>query len=90
MLMEAMACELPVISTRLVGIPDLVIDRQTGILLEPNDAEAIADAIELLYQDKKLRSKLSSKGRDLIVTKFNLETCVEPLIAEFRQRVTDC
>lgn len=87
MLMEAMACGLPVISTRLVGIPDLVIDQQTGILLEPNNSEAIADAIENLYRNPELCSSLSKKGRDMVVDKFNLETSVEPLIQEFRKRL---
>ncbi|MDC1287711.1 glycosyltransferase, partial [Gammaproteobacteria bacterium] len=52
-LMEAMACGLPSVSTRLVGIPDLVIDNQTGILLEPDDAEAIAGAIRYLHDNRE-------------------------------------
>ena len=89
MLMEAMACGLPVISTRLVGIPDLVKDRQTGLLLESIDAEAIANAIEVLYLNPELRQDLSTKGRELVMEKFNLETCVEPLIGEFQKRLVD-
>lgn len=88
MLMEAMACGLPVISTRLVGIPDLVIDRQTGILLEPNDSEAIADAIDELYRRKDLADDLAKRGREFVEQDFNLETCLEPLINEFRKRAS--
>ncbi len=89
MLMEAMACGLPTISTRLVGIPDLVIHGQTGILLEPNDAEAIASATEELYKHPAIRRELAIKGREMVVEKFNLKTCVEPLISEFKLRVSN-
>ncbi len=88
MLMEAMACGLPVISTRLVGIPDLIIDRESGLLVEPNNAEEVADAIEYLYRNRQERNDLAMKGRQLIVEKFNLETCLEPLLAEFRKRLS--
>ena len=87
MLMEAMACGLPVISTQLVGIPDLIINEQTGILLEPNNAEAIADAIEDLYRHPQATKALAEKGRELVVDRFNLDTCLEPLIGEFRKRL---
>ena len=87
MLMEAMACGLPVISTRLVGIPDLVIDQQTGILIEPNDVDAIADAIEAIHSSPAMGKELSTNGRALVEKNFNLETCLEPLINEFKQRV---
>ncbi len=85
MLMEAMACGLPVISTRLVGIPDLVIDQQTGILVEPNNVEEIAKAIEYLYQNQQARRDMAIRGREIVVSKFNLETCLEPLIAEYNK-----
>jgi colanic acid/amylovoran biosynthesis glycosyltransferase len=88
MLMEAMACGLPVVSTRLVGIPDLVIDGQTGILLEPNRADTIAEAIEKLYRCPELRETLAKQGRERVIETFNLETCVDPLIDEFKQRAT--
>lgn len=88
MLMEAMACGLPAISTRLVGIPDLVIDDQTGILLEPNDSTAIANAILYLHDNPAERSRLAVAGRQHVVDKFKLETSVEPLIREFRKRLT--
>jgi colanic acid/amylovoran biosynthesis glycosyltransferase len=54
MLMEAMACGLPAISTRLVGIPDLIRDGETGLLVEANDAAGLADAIARLMHDREL------------------------------------
>lgn len=87
MLMEAMACGLPFISTHLVGIPDLVIDHQTGLLLEPNNSELIANAIENLYQNPDLCSSLAQNSREIIVEKFNLINSVDPLINEFNKRI---
>jgi glycosyltransferase involved in cell wall biosynthesis len=88
MLMEAMACGLPSISTRLVGIPDLVIDDRTGILLEPNNAHVIAEAIRYLHDNSDVADRLARDGRQHVVEKFNLANSVEPLIAQFRKRLT--
>ena len=89
MLMEAMACGLPVVSTQLVGIPDLVIHEQTGLLVEPNNAEQLADAIARLDADRGLADRLAASGREMVLRKFDLSTCLEPLISEFRRRLMD-
>lgn len=87
MLMEAMACGVPAISTRLVGIPDLVIDGETGLLVEPGDPEEIADAIEKMMGDREMSEKMRVNGRNLIEERFNLRTCLEPLIGLYRQQL---
>jgi colanic acid/amylovoran biosynthesis glycosyltransferase len=87
MLVEAMACGLPAISTRLVGIPDLIRHGQTGLLVEPNDAAALADAIARLMRDRALAAQLAEAGRQWVQERFNLETCLEPLIERYRQRL---
>ena len=61
MLMEAMACGLPAVSTRLVGIPDLIRDGDTGLLVDPNDAQALADALMRLGQDDDACPRLGRK-----------------------------
>lgn len=87
MLMEAMACGLPAISTRLVGIPDLIQSDVSGLLVEPNDAVALADAIARLMHDRALGQQLAEAGRRRVIESFNLNNCLEPLIARFRQRL---
>jgi len=87
MLMEAMACGLPVISTRLVGIPDLVIDGETGLLVEPRNAEQLADAIVSLKNDPERAASLAKAGRDWVVKQFDISNCLEPLLNEFRSRL---
>jgi glycosyltransferase involved in cell wall biosynthesis len=83
MLMEAMGCGLPPVSTRLVGIPDLVIDGQTGLLVEPGDAQALADALMRLEADDDLAERLSGAGYRHLVDKFDLDRCLDPLLNRF-------
>ena len=86
-LMEAMACGAPVISTRLAGIPDIVLDGETGLLVEPNDAEQLADAIERLIQDEALAARLRENARRHIEAEYRLPDCVYPLVDMYRQRL---
>ncbi len=81
-----MACGVPVISTNLVGIPDLIQNDETGLLVEPNDAAALADAIERISCNPDLASRLANNGRQIVLDKFNLDSCLDPLIQEFRKR----
>lgn len=86
MLMEAMACGLPAVSTRLVGIPDLVIEGETGLLVPPEDAPALADALARLAGDEPLALQLAAAGRDHVLARFDLTSCLEPLLARYRAR----
>ena len=85
MLMEAMACGLPAVSTRLVGIPDLVVHEQTGLLVEPRDAPELAAAIERLIDDEPLRLRLAAGGRRIVEEKFDIETSLDALIDRYRR-----
>lgn len=87
MLMEAMACGVPVVSTRLVGIPDLVIDGQTGLLVEPNQSTPLADALLRLNDDPALGARLAEAGRAHVVSVFDLSTCLRELISKYRERL---
>jgi len=84
MLMEAMACGVPVISTRLAGISDLVIDGQTGRLVESRDVAAIADAIQELGTNPDLSKALTERGRLRVEERCDLAKSLEPLIGRFR------
>ena len=82
-LMEAGACALPLVASRLSGIPELVINGQTGLLVEPGDAEGIAQAIYRLSKDSELRRQLGDRVLKKLELEFNLENNVERLRAEF-------
>jgi len=87
MLMENMASGLPAISTRLVGIPDLIIDQQTGLLVEPNDAVQLADAIQRIATDRDLGLRLAEAGRKHIIEYFELESALQPLLNLYRRQL---
>lgn len=71
-LMEAMATALPVVSTRVSGIPELVQDGRTGLLAPEQDAAALADALERLSREPELARRLGEQGRALVLERFNL------------------
>lgn len=71
-LMEAMASRLPVVSTRLSGIPELVEDGQSGLLVPPADEAALADALTALCLDPGLRRRMGERGREKVAAEFEL------------------
>lgn len=80
---EAMASEKPVVSTAVAGIPELVANGKTGLLVPPHDAPALADAMERLARDENLRSDFGSAGRLRIEQEFAIEKTIEPLLTRF-------
>lgn len=66
-LMEAMACGLPVVASRIGGIPDMVDDGQEGLLIDPGDPKALCAALEALIVDPKRRSEMGKKGRQRVL-----------------------
>ena len=76
---EAGAAGLPVISTRHAGIPDVVEDQKTGILVEEGDVEAMARAMVRLAKDPELATRMGTAARHHIRTHFSLEKHLEKL-----------
>ena len=71
-LMEAMAAGVPVITTRIAGIPELVKDGESGLLIAPGDAGATAAAIHQLVEDPSLRTRLAAAGRRKVEQEFDI------------------
>jgi colanic acid/amylovoran biosynthesis glycosyltransferase len=80
-IMEAMATGLPVVSTRVGGIPEMVIDNQTGFLVQPEDAVALAGAIEKVTNDRSLGQTLGRAGYEHAQKLFSIEKNVRELCA---------
>src|SRR6266480_2738345 len=86
-IIEAMAAARPVVSTRLAGIPESVVDGETGLLVPPEDTMALAKALGRLIEDAKLRLHYGRAGRARIEQHFRIEHTVAPLI-ELLQKTT--
>lgn len=71
-LMEAMATGCPSVSTSVSGIPELITDGKTGLLVPPSDPEALAKGIERLARDRGLYAELSRHGREIVEADFDL------------------
>lgn len=82
-LMEAMGSGVPVVASRLSGIPELVEDHQTGLLVPPGDAASLAGALERYFTDKQLRRRLGRAGREKVVRDFDLNTNAASLAQQF-------
>ena len=78
-IMEAMATGLPVISTAIGGIPEMVIDNETGLLVSAGDARALADAIENVITNPSLARRLGEKGHKRACELFSIEQNVRDL-----------
>jgi glycosyltransferase involved in cell wall biosynthesis len=72
-LLEAMACGLPVVTTTVAGIPEVVVHDQNGLLAEPHDVPAIADHLALLLADARRRRRLGAEARREVVAHFDRE-----------------
>lgn len=83
-IMEAMAAGLPVVATAVGGVPELVLDGQTGLLVPPSDPAALAAALAALLQDPGRRRRLGQAGQRRLQTHFRLETQVAALEQTYR------
>jgi glycosyltransferase involved in cell wall biosynthesis len=72
-LMEAMALRVPVVSTRIAGISEVIEDGRTGILVAPGRTDALADALERLLGDSDLRDRLGNEGRRKVLAEFDVD-----------------
>jgi glycosyltransferase involved in cell wall biosynthesis len=71
--LEASAMELPVVASDIHGIPDVVLDGETGLLVPPADPAALADAIERLARDSSLRRTMGVAGRAYVEREYRWE-----------------
>ena len=85
-IIEAMSSGLPVLSTKDVGtIPDIVVDGETGILVDRKNPEKIAEAILKLIEDPALRIEMGRKGKQRYEEHYTLDVNVNKMISVFNQ-----
>lgn len=75
-LLEGMAMGLPCLATNVGGVPEVVAEGETGLLVPPADAPALAAAMETLADDAALRTRLGAQGRKRIETHFSLAAMI--------------
>jgi colanic acid/amylovoran biosynthesis glycosyltransferase len=88
-LMEAMAMEIPCVTTHIAGSPELIRDGEDGLLVPPSDLEALVQALARLIDDPALRRRLARSGRARVVEHYDLRRSVERLAQIFTERVKD-
>jgi glycosyltransferase involved in cell wall biosynthesis len=87
-IMEALACELPVVATELSGVPELVRDSQTGYLVPPADAMALAEAVAHVYKNYEEAKQYAANGRQLVLQEFELNHNAQQLSRLFEQTLS--
>lgn len=83
-LLEAMALGTPCVSTRVAGIPELVVDGESGLCVPPDDPDALADALQRLLDDPALQQRLAAAARARVERDFDIDrnTAVQRLLFE--------
>ena len=84
--LEAEACEVPVIATRIGGIPEVVTDGETGFLSEIGDTEKMSDDVMKFLNDEEMRVTFGTKARELAVSRYSSELVI-PQYIKFYEKV---
>ena len=86
-ILQAMLCALPIVTTPVGSIPEAVQHEQTGLIVEPRDAESLRQAIQRLLEDPGLRQALGNAARERALSRFGFENMVDRMETIFRNAV---
>jgi glycosyltransferase involved in cell wall biosynthesis len=84
-LVEAMASGVPVVTTGVSGIPELVSHEANGLIVDPNDPEGLADSLVRLHEDRELAVRLARAGRATVIERFDGDALAGRLADLFRE-----
>jgi glycogen(starch) synthase len=85
---EAQACGKPVVAFNTCAIPEVVENTQTGLLVEPRNVEALAEALVSLLRDEERRISMGLKARDKVVTHFSWDKAAEQTLRVYREVIS--
>jgi phosphatidyl-myo-inositol dimannoside synthase len=85
--LESMASARPSVATRVGGVPEVMVDGETGLLVPPGDAERLAEAMGTLLADPALANRMGEAGRDLAKRQFTVEKMAEGTMAVYRESI---
>jgi glycosyltransferase involved in cell wall biosynthesis len=80
---EANSCGVPVVTSRIAGLPEVVEHEKTGLLVPPGDPTALADAIIRLLEDEELRRSMGQAGRERVLQHFTWDKIVQDLVPHY-------
>lgn len=86
-LMQALAMGIPVVSTTVGSIPDVVIDGETGFVVPPRDSSALAEKILALLDNPELRHRMGAKGRALVEASYSIEKMLDRMEGVYQSLV---
>ncbi|WP_193310627.1 glycosyltransferase family 4 protein [Halorubrum halophilum] len=84
-MLEAMASGVPPVVTPIAGVPEVVTDHETGVLVEPGNPDAVARAIIELFDDVELRKRLSKNSREYVTENLTWEQRTEKVIQVYKE-----
>jgi glycosyltransferase involved in cell wall biosynthesis len=86
---EALCMERPVVATRVSGVTEIVQDRKTGLIVEPGDVSALADAIIQLLTDRGFAMRLAKKGRKFVTSNFDWSHLTKKFLDLYEETITN-
>jgi glycosyltransferase involved in cell wall biosynthesis len=87
-LLESMAMDVPVVSSELGGVGEIVVDGETGYKVEPGDSQGLAEAITKLWEDQEAYARMRANVRQLMVDNFDKEKQFDAFLGYFRKVVS--
>jgi len=84
-ILEAMACSTPVVASNIGGIPSVIKDGKTGFLVKPRSSKEIAEKVNLLLANEKLRQTMGERSRKLIEEKYTWEKAADAILNIFQK-----
>lgn len=82
--LEASACGLPVVASRVGGIPEFIEDGRTGLFFPPGDSRALADRLRLLLEDETARARMSREARAVAIERFSKDRWIDDHLSLYR------
>ena len=82
--LEASSCGKPVIVSNVGGLPEVVEDGRTGIVIEPMDANSLAEALSFLIENPEVRTEMGNNGRMRVLQKYDWKDSVEQMITIYK------